>query len=160
MSVTVRFFVNEEDRITIVNNSFLKILANINKFDTNTSYFSWISRIAHNEIIDNYRKEKKYRNLFSFDGLEEENEPFEIENEYEGEFSEEELLEMVNILPKASRVVFSMYAIEGDYTYKDIAEVLEVSVETVKWHLKSARKQLKIMINSYEIKRQRHRSVI
>jgi len=145
MSVAVRFFVNEEDRMTIVNNSFLKIIKNIENFKIGNSYFSWVTKIVHHEIIDTYRKNKKYKSMFSINEF---NENIEDTNDskFEGNLTETELLNMVNQLPKASKIVFNMYTIDGGYTYKDIAEILNVSVETVKWHLKNARKELKLMI--------------
>lgn len=150
MSVIVRYFVNEEDRITIVNNCFMKIINNINKFNIGTSYFSWVGRIANNEIIDNFRREKNYSNMFSKNEFNEDIEFIE-EEEYDGDFTVNELLTMIDDLPKASKIVFNMYAIDGDYTYNDIAEILEVSTETVKWHLKTARKLLKQKIQDKQI---------
>ena len=45
-------------------------------------------------------------------------------------------------LPPATRVSFNLFAIDG-YSYKEIAKALDVGYETVKWHVKEARKRLK-----------------
>jgi len=144
MSIVVRYYNNEEEKITIVNNCFLKIINNIDKFKIGTSYFSWISRIVQNEIIDTFRKTKKYKALFEFDSFDDvEDYSDYTEETVETEFTEQYLLDLINELPNASKIVFNLYAIDGDYTYKEVAEMLDISVETVKWHLKNARKLLK-----------------
>jgi len=148
MSVAVRYFVNEEDRVTVVNNSFMKIIDNIDKFTIGTYYFSWVNRIVYNEIINFHRAEKKYKSIFNFEIYDVVIDNFsENEDDYSGSYSESELLAQIQKLPKSTRIVFDMYAIEGGYKYKDIADCLDVSVETVKWHLKQARKTLKELLS-------------
>ena len=51
----------------------------------------------------------------------------------------------LNVLPPATKLVFNLYAIEG-YKAKEIVEELNISYETVKWHIKQARKKLKSLI--------------
>ena len=57
----------------------------------------------------------------------------------------ESALQMLNVLPPATKLVFNLYAIEG-YKSKEIVEELNISYETVKWHIKQARKKLKQLI--------------
>ena len=57
----------------------------------------------------------------------------------------ESALQMLNVLPPATKLVFNLYAIEG-YKSKEIVEELNISYETVKWHIKQARKKLKSLI--------------
>ena len=54
----------------------------------------------------------------------------------------EDLLEMVQKLPGGYRTVFNLYAIEG-FTHKEIAEKLEINVNTSKSQLNRARKLLR-----------------
>ena len=152
MSIVVRYYNNQEDRITIVNNCFLKILKNIDQFKLDTSYFSWISRIVHNEIIDTYRKAKKHKNIFeleNFNNIDTFSDYKEEDND--SEYSEQYLLDLINELPEASKIVFNLYAIEGGYTYKELANLLDISTETVKWHLKNARFILRNKLKQKEI---------
>ena len=57
----------------------------------------------------------------------------EIENVdfRESEFSNEELMGVIQELPDAYRIVFNMFAIEG-YKHKEIAELLQIEISTVK----------------------------
>ena len=64
MSSAVRYKNNKEDQMEIVNNAFMKIVTNITKYKPGTAYFSWIKTIVQREIIDDFRKNKRYKDLF------------------------------------------------------------------------------------------------
>ena len=51
-------YVTSEDQEDMLQNIFLKVYINLNGFNTDLSFNSWIYRIAHNEIIDWSRREK------------------------------------------------------------------------------------------------------
>ena len=64
MSSAVRYKNHKEDQMEIVNNAFVKIVTNISSYKPGTAYFSWIKTIVQREIIDDFRKNKKYKELF------------------------------------------------------------------------------------------------
>lgn len=145
MSVVVRYKKNTEEQMSLVNNSFLKIISKIDQYKVGTSFFSWAKRIAQNEVIDDFRKEKKYKELFQF---EEEMGNYDLndqEPESDFEFEAEELQAMMDTLPPATKVVFNLYAIDG-YKSSEIMDELDIGYETVKWHIKEARKRLRILV--------------
>jgi RNA polymerase sigma-70 factor (ECF subfamily) len=150
MGAAVRYKNNEEDRMSIVNNSFLKVVQNIEKYKVGTAYFSWVKRIVQNEIIDEFRKNKKYQELFDFEKEETESKE-EIFAEVDYETEEESLQHMLECLPPATKLVFNLYAIDG-YTNKEICEKLNISYETVKWHIKEARKKLRKLLEEQQQK--------
>ena len=47
---------NEDDQLDVMQEIFIKVYRNLNSFDTNMKFSSWIYRIAHNEAISWYRK--------------------------------------------------------------------------------------------------------
>lgn len=49
---------NPEDQSDVMQEIFIKAYKNLNSFDTSLSFSSWIYRIAHNEAINWYRKQK------------------------------------------------------------------------------------------------------
>jgi RNA polymerase sigma factor (sigma-70 family) len=145
MSAAVRYKNNQEDQMTLVNNAFLKIVTNIQHYKIGSAYFSWAKRIIQNEIIDDFRKNKKYKELFNFES--DETASNEISHsEIDAQIEAEQLQLMLNNLPPATRLVFNLYAIDG-FESKEICEQLDLSYETVKWHIKEARKKLRILIN-------------
>ena len=76
----------------------------------------------------------------SFEGLEE-----ATYNEIDSQIEAEELNDMLLSLPKATRVVFNLFAIDG-FSHKEITEKLNIKLETSKWHMKEARKRLKALL--------------
>lgn len=145
MSVAVRYKNNEEDQMTIVNNSFMKIITKIKTFKVGSSFFSWAKRIAQNEVIDDFRKGKRYKELFNFESEKEQVVQETIDNEIDAKIEAEELERILNHLPPATKLVFNMYAIDG-YSTKEIQQELEIKYETVKWHIKEARKKLRAIL--------------
>jgi RNA polymerase sigma factor (sigma-70 family) len=141
MGNAVRYKRNQEEQMEIVNNAFMKIITNIDRFEPGTAYFSWAKRIVQREIIDDFRRNKRYRELFNQDV---ELTRHEIDQccEIDDNIEAEELKKMLDILAPATRLVFNLYAIDG-YSAKEITEELEISYETVKWHIKEARKKLR-----------------
>ena len=144
MSVAFRYKKNEADAAALSNDAFLKILLNISKYNTETPFNAWVRRIAINNAIDNYRKNKKREETIetveNFDNIEGADH-FELDNEIEYQ----ELNKMLLSLPNATRVVFNLFAIDG-YSHKEITEELNIKLETSKWHMKEARKRLKALL--------------
>lgn len=145
MSVAYRYKKNEEDAAALANNAFLKILTNLEKYDRKKPFEAWIRRIAINEAIDDYRKNKKREEMFEVANDDEVVDGVTF-NEIDNEIEAEELNNMLLELPPATRTVFNLFAIDG-YSHKEIAEELGISLETSKWHMKEARKKLKIMLS-------------
>jgi RNA polymerase sigma-70 factor (ECF subfamily) len=146
MSVAVRYKNNREDQLTAVHNSFMKMLRYIDQFRLNSSFEAWILRILRNELIDEFRRTNKQSNL-KFTELNTDIPDQHFELEYLENAAPTQLLQLLNELPPASKIVFNLYAID-DYSIKQISEALEISTETVKWHLKTSRKTLRARIST------------
>jgi RNA polymerase sigma-70 factor (ECF subfamily) len=146
MSVAVRYKNNREDQLTAVHNSFMKMLRYIDQFRLNSSFEAWILRILRNELIDEFRRTNKQSNL-KFTELNTDIPDQHFEIEYLENAAPTQLLQLLNELPPASKIVFNLYAID-DYSIKQISEALEISTETVKWHLKTSRKTLRARIST------------
>jgi RNA polymerase sigma factor (sigma-70 family) len=144
MSNAVRYKNHKEDQMEIVNNAFVKIVTNISSYKSGTAYFSWIKTIVQREIIDDFRKHKRYKELFKMSDSDAVQDSVVDPDVYES-MDSEAAFQMLNVLPPATKLVFNLYAIEG-YKSKEIAEELNISYETVKWHIKQARKKLKSLI--------------
>ena len=55
--------VNQEESQDILQDIFIKVYRNLNGFNQNLQFSSWIYRIAHNEIINYYHKNKSRANI-------------------------------------------------------------------------------------------------
>ena len=59
MNVVVRYKKNHEDRVSLINNAFMKVILHIREFNVGTSYVAWIKTILKREIIDDFRRNKR-----------------------------------------------------------------------------------------------------
>src|ERR1700758_3895039 len=60
MSICLRYVNSREEAREMFNVGFFKILNNLDKYQLNTSFKSWINKVMVNTLIDEYRKEKKH----------------------------------------------------------------------------------------------------
>jgi RNA polymerase sigma factor (sigma-70 family) len=130
----------------ILQEGFIKIFENITGFKPTGSLEGWVRRIIVNTATDYYRKKKRIR--FSEVNLEEaENRVGTIDLD---RFAIKEIISAVQELPEGSRMVFTLYAIEG-YTHKEIGEALGISAGTSKSQFSRARMLLqnKLKKNEY-----------
>ena len=144
MSVAYRYKNNEEDAKSLAISSFLKILKNIEKYKDEIPFEAWIRRISINNAIDDFRKNLRRKDIIEYNDKIKFEKNYTI-NEYELEINAEELNDMLFLLPKATNVVFNLFAIDG-FSHKEISEKLGITTNTSKWHLKEARKKLKTLL--------------
>ncbi len=138
MTIALRYARDEHDAADIMSLAFVKIFKSIRSFDkTKGSLHAWIKRIVINEGLDH----KKGRERFSENvEIETVAEP-EIANAALEQMGAAEIMNLVKKLPPATHAVFILYAVEG-YNHREIAERLNLSEGTSKWHLSEARKTL------------------
>ena len=157
MPVCFRYNKNEEDARSSFNLGFLKILNGLPKLDENANFNAWARRIMVNCLIDEYRKNKRYTDKIVKSDSETTLDYFSTgtENEAESNMGVDDIMQLVQELPATTSVVFNLYVIEG-YAHKEIAEQLDMSEGTSKWHLSTARKLLRKKLD----KQQQQRMVI
>jgi RNA polymerase sigma factor (sigma-70 family) len=149
MSICIRYTKNSEKANEVLNMGFLKILTNLDKYQPEVPFKAWIRRVMINTLINEYKKEKKH-----YDGMlyvEEfyETDKFSTINEALTKINADQIYELIRQLPSASQQVFNMYFIDG-YKHKEIADMLNISEGTSKWHLNAAREKLKKMLEDIE----------
>lgn len=155
MSVAVRYHNQREEQMEIVNSTFMKVVDKIDQYEVGTNFYAWTKQIAHRTVIDYFRSMKRYKEMFSYE-IDNDDFYFEPSSDDQHNFGEEEEIELVlSHLPPATRLSFNLFAIDG-YSYKEIAKELDVGYETVKWHVKEARKRLKKLLkeDTLEIEQQ------
>lgn len=148
-AVCIRYIKEEEGAFEALNEAFLKVFEKIRQFKAETKLEYWIRRIVVNTIIDYIRKNKSYKKHFIqtdeftlYGQPEEENDDISEWWEKATSIPSEILLREVSQLPPATRVVFNLYAIDG-FNHREIANKINISKGTSKWHLSNARKILK-----------------
>lgn len=147
MSVCSRYERNKEDAEEILNQSFLKILTSLDKYKKEVPFKLWIRKITVNTIIDEYRKNKKNKEVMKqtdFNDAYDSKDHYEL-NEYFKKTEGEEIYQLINTLPEMSRTVFNLYVVDG-FSHKEIAGLLGFSDGTSRWYLNSAKTELKNLL--------------
>ena len=143
MPTCIRFKDNEHDALSSLNKIYLKILDKAYKKKSDVNFNHWAQRMAVNQLIDEYRKDKRRYSLFTqmdSNELESVSRAFTLNiNEYEIEA--EELLRIIQQLSEPGRTVFNLHALEG-FSHDEIAEKLGMTTENSRYHLHASRKIL------------------
>jgi RNA polymerase sigma-70 factor (ECF subfamily) len=148
---------NREDAADLTQDSFIKAFQSINRFQGQSSFFTWLYRIAVNSSLTHIRK-NKLRTFFSFDKVHEDAGVSEVINrltdkkDVERDVFVNELQEKLNeALQKLSiphRTVVTLFEIDG-LSHEEIAEVMNCSVGTVRSRLHYAKQLLQVELQSY-----------
>lgn len=149
MSVCIRYKNDESEARAILNQGFLKILTNLEKYDPKIPFEAWIRRIMINTVIDEFRKYKKEKERTQYTDFSA-TDTFDDRVDYNAAdqmFDAADVEYLVKQLPPVTQKVFNLYIIDG-YAHKEIGEMLDMTEGTSKWHLSSARKKLKEMLTA------------
>ena len=143
---------NRDDALEVAQETFLRAYRKVGGFQGDSSFYTWIYRIAVNLAIDAQRKQKRNPLDFrdSMDGvLESQDEaardPFAEVHDRE---LRENLVKAINDLTPEHKAVIVLRTIEG-LSYKDIGEILGCSEGTVMSRLHYARKKLHDKLSSF-----------
>ncbi|HUR37538.1 MAG TPA: RNA polymerase sigma factor [Terriglobales bacterium] len=148
---------NREDAEDVVQDAFLKAYQNLNKFQGNSKFYTWLVRIAVNEALMRLRKRKADKTVSMDEDVETEDGsmPREVADwspNPEQLFGQSELGDIlgktIQGLPASFRTVFVLRDVEGMST-EETAEMLGLSVPAVKSRLLRARLQLRERLNRY-----------
>jgi RNA polymerase sigma factor (sigma-70 family) len=148
MTVCLRYTRNDEDAVEVLNNGFLRVFKNIQRYDPDqASLYTWIRTIVINSCLDFIKQKNRVEKINEW------NEDVEahIEPDVISKMRAGELLEQVRRLTPATQTVFNLYVIEG-YNHKEIGQLLNISEGTSKWHLSEARKVLQQLIKEPKVK--------
>jgi len=147
LGVCLRYSCNYDEAKDLLHDGFIKVFEKIKYFKHSGSLEGWIRKIIVNNAIDNIRKNR--REFTEYDG---ENKFERMEDTSEDEISEmkmvnmkaERLIELIQNLSPAYKAVFNLYVVE-EYSHKEIAEMLGISIGTSKSNLAKAKMRLKQM---------------
>ncbi len=148
ITLCLRYTKNDADAVEVLNTGFFRVFKNIGQFNQGkASLYTWIRAIIINSCLDSIKAKQKARQYYEIDEAVEVEIPADVFNKIKAT----ELLQLVRRLPPATQGVFNLYAIEG-YSHKEIAGMMGISEGTSKWHLSEARKSLKQMLETVEVR--------
>lgn len=153
IKLCMRYNPSHEEARFVLNNGFLKILKGLGAVDIETlNFYSWAKRIMANVIIDEYRKNKNHNSTINTTDNEAELAYYgeSDRNSAESNLGVESIMQLLQQIPPISAHVFSLYVIDG-FSHKEIADLLNITEGTSKWHLSTARKLLRDKLQENEV---------
>ena len=149
-AVCMRYTRDSDQAMDILQEGFLKVFNNLEKYTGVGTFEGWVRRIMVNLSIDRFRKLKHDfillgENQSVEDWGEEVEDEVAAENDVIYDITPEQIIDAMQQLSPAYRTVFNLYVYE-DYTHQDIAEALGISVGTSKSNYAKARKNMKKLL--------------
>lgn len=136
--VCLRYAGNENDAGDILQEGFIKVFRNLEKFRSEGSFEGWVRRIFVNTAIEHYRKKVKLYNVSEA----QENTIEDTNLDALDNLATKDLMAIINELSPGYKTVFNMHVIEG-YSHKEIADMLGITEGTSKSQLARAKGVLK-----------------
>ncbi len=147
----------DDDSNDLVQDAYLKALRFMDKYEAGTNPKAWLFTILKNAFINEYRKKVKqpkrvdYEEVINFH-QEEDDSTYSTYMDLREEMFENMMGDEVSVaiseLPEEFRSVILLCDIE-DFTYEEIANIIEIPIGTVRSRLHRARNLLKEKLKSY-----------
>ena len=136
----------------VVQDAFIQAIENISRFDGKSQFFTWLYRIAFNRAMSMYRKHKSEVSLEVARENAGDETMADSQDQPEDRVLQSELVEEVHQaieqLSAEHRAVIVLREIEG-CEYEQIAEILEVSLGTIRSRLHRARSEMRRLLRGY-----------
>ncbi len=147
---------NTDDAQDLLQETYYKAYKNYHQFEKGTNSKAWMFMILKNTFINNYRKHKKEPLKIDYDAIEDLYENIKSEQandnnldlEFYNNLLDDELSSALSKLPVKMKEVFLLYDLE-DYSYEEIAEIMNIPIGTVRSRLHRTRKLLQDELFGY-----------
>jgi RNA polymerase sigma-70 factor (ECF subfamily) len=158
VAVSYRLLGRVDDAADVVQDAFLRAHRSLATLEQRARFGPWLMRIVSNLSL-NYRRSRRHvaapldEMVEASEGLRRpDGETRTAETSPEGAALSEELREIIDrairTLPEKQRLALILSSVEG-MPQKDVAQILDCSVELVKWNVFQARKKLREQLRDY-----------
>jgi len=151
---------SREEAEDLLQEIFIKVYRNINGFDINLKFSTWLYRIAHNEVISQYRKNRRYRSSLNIDDAVNDSrllvnfltDTFNMESDYlVREMGVEVKKVLEKLAPKYRDVLVLRYLEE--LSYEEISDIIQKPSGSVATLLNRAKEKFKKLAEQYQLER-------
>ncbi|HJN73437.1 MAG TPA: RNA polymerase sigma factor [Myxococcota bacterium] len=141
-----RMLRNEQDARDVAQDTLIKVMKNLHRYDVNRKFSTWVFGIARNTAIDEQRKRKRRapapKKEPAWQG------PSPLEETSRGERARR-LHEALGHLPPKYREILVLYHFEH-LKYQEIADTLQIPIGTVMNRIFRARRRLRDLYDAVE----------
>jgi len=138
-----------DDADDVLQNTFVKVFRNIDKFKGDSKLYTWLYRIATNEAITFINKRAKRQHITNEELQQQTLEKLETDVYFEGNAIQLKLQQAIATLPDKQQLVFNMKYFE-DHTYEELSELLQTSVGGLKSSYHIAVKKITAFLQNNE----------
>ncbi len=146
MMAMVRRYIDQNMQAEeVLNNGYLRAFQKIQQYTFQGSFEGWLRKIVFHAVSDYVKQNIRYSEKVILV----EKDQF-VHKDHADRLYYDQLLQLVQTLPDATRAVFNMYVLEG-FSHKEISKMLNISEGTSKWHLSEGRRMLKDKIEKLQL---------
>ena len=140
-----KIVISHDDADDVLQNTFIKVFKNIDKFNQESKLYSWLYRIATNESITFINKRAKKRSLDISDYQQELTSTLASDDFFTGDEIQLILQKAIATLPQKQQLVFNMKYFD-EIKYEEMSSILETSVGALKASYFHAVKKIELYI--------------
>lgn len=138
---------NEQDALDAAQETLIRIYRKIHTFQEKAKFSTWVQRIVSNVCIDEFRSKKESVSIEEHELVIPDTQS--VEDEVLLHDMSEEIRQAISQLPEQYRLVVVLRYLQ-DFSYQEIADSLELPLNTVKSYLFRARHQLQEKLLEYQ----------
>ncbi|USG63907.1 sigma-70 family RNA polymerase sigma factor [Brevibacillus ruminantium] len=138
---------NEQDALDAAQEALIRIYRKLNTYQEKAKFSTWVQRIVSNVCMDKFRAKKETVSIDEHELVIPDRN--NVEDEILLSSLSEDIKTAIDKLPKQYRMVVVLRYLE-DFSYQEIAEILELPLNTVKSYLFRARQQLQELLYDYQ----------
>ena len=141
-----RFLCNHEDTNDLLQDIYIKVWTALPTFRGESQVFTWLWRIATNEVLNHLRKQK-FKAMVSLDSsIDILRKKIDDDPYFNGNELQRELHKAIQKLPEKQRIVFNMRYFD-ELKYEEISEITDTSVGALKASYHHAYNKIKEELN-------------
>jgi RNA polymerase sigma-70 factor, ECF subfamily len=147
MQLAVRVLAGADEAADVVQDAFIKAFLGLHKIRDPKRFEQWLLKIVSNLAVERLRKLKRNEVVYKDDcpGDNHNETPADIAA---GEEFRKVLQNAMAKLPAKQAKTISLFGLQ-DMSQDEVAQIMDCSVESVRWHVFQARKTLKELLKDY-----------
>lgn len=138
---------NEQDAMDASQEALIRIYTKIGSYEEKAQFKTWIQRIVTNICIDKFRRNKPTVSIDEHEMVFKEKQ--NVEDEVLSAYALQDIRSAIDKLPEHHRTVVVLRYLQ-DFSYNEIADSLDLPLNTVKSYLFRARQQLQSLLHDYQ----------